>query len=322
MTPNRVGNRKDLGSTKITVVIPVFNERETLTPLVESILAHAGSHPLRILFIDDGSDDGSYEVLCDLYARFAEVDFVRLRRNFGKSAALAAGFARVEGDLVITMDGDFQDDPKEIPRFIEKIQEGYDVVVGWKAVRRDPWHKTIPSRIYNRCVSWLFGLGLHDVNCGYKALRAEVARDLRVYGEMHRLIPVLAANLGYRVTEIAVEHNPRTYGKSKYGFERFSRGAVDVVSALFLSRYRETPGHFFGPLAVAGIVLGVGGMLAGALVWALGQAPVVGLAFCLSGVALLVGGVVIGAVGLAAELVVQKRALVDPAPYIVEEHRH
>ena len=243
---------------RISFVIPVYNERETLEPLVEGIREHVAPHDHQILLVDDGSTDGSFEIMRELEERFDAVEVIRLRRNFGKSAALAVGFARVDGELVFTMDSDLQDDPKEIPRFIGQLGEEYDVVCGWKAVRHDPWHKTAPSRVYNAFVSWLFGLPVHDVNCGFKLLRREVAERVRVYGEMHRLIPVHAHALGFRVTEIDVEHHERRHGVSKFGFERFSRGALDVLTMWFLTRHRHHPGHLFGKVGI--VEIGLGGL--------------------------------------------------------------
>ena len=307
---------------KITFLIPVCNERESLEPLAEGIAEHAAPHEHRILFVDDGSTDGSWEVLCRLHEQRDTVDLIRFRRNFGKSAALAAGFSRAEGDYVITMDGDLQDDPKEIPRLLEKLDEGCDVVVGWKQVRNDPWHKTIPSRVYNALVSRLFGLGLHDVNCGYKGYCIEVVRNVRVYGELHRLIPVLAADLGYSVTEIPVEHHPRRYGKSKYGFERFSRGAMDVLSVYFLSRYRYRPGHFFGKLGLGAVLLGVIGACAAGVAWAVFGHALPGIVLGVLSAGLLAGGLTVAAIGLAAEHLLRQHPPSDFAPYIEEERRH
>ncbi len=216
---------------KITVIIPAYNECETLSPLAEQVRARLGAFEHRIVFIDDGSTDDSWDVLRTLHAKFEDIDAVRFRENFGKTSALAAGFARAEGDLVITMDADLQDDPKELGRFIDKINEGFDVVSGWKVRRHDPWTKTFPSKVYNRLISFVFGLELHDINCGFKALRTNIAKQLPLRGDMHRLIPVLAAQIGARITEIPVEHHPRRCGSSKYGVERFWRGIRDAASA-------------------------------------------------------------------------------------------
>jgi dolichol-phosphate mannosyltransferase len=307
---------------KITFVIPVFNERETMETLVEGIAAHSAPYDYRILFIDDGSTDGSYEVLRELHQRFAAVDVIRFRRNFGKSAALAAGFARAQGDVVITMDSDLQDDPKEIPNFIRKLEEGHDVVCGWKKARHDPWHKTLPSRWYNRAVSRIFRLGLHDINCGYKAFRMEVVKRLPVYGEMHRLIPVLAANLGYRVAEIPVEHQPRRYGRSKYGLERFSRGAVDVLSMVFLSRHAFAPGHFFGGVGLTTVGVSLLSGVGAGIVWGLLSRTFLGLALCVLSMGLFVLGVLMVGLGQVAELLVRQHLPIDTRLFIAEEHIH
>ena len=299
---------------KLTFVIPVYNERETLRPLAEGIVEHAGPHEFTILFVDDGSTDGSHEELLALQNELPCVKVIRLRGNFGKSAALAAGFARVDGDFIFTMDSDLQDDPKEIPRFIDKISEGYDVVCGWKAVRHDPWHKTYPSMIYNAFVSWIFGLSIHDVNCGYKLMRREVVRHLRVYGEMHRLIPVYAHSLNFRVAEIPVEHHRRRYGVSKFGFERFSRGAIDVLTTWFLTRYRQQPAHFFAKTGIVAIGLGI-------LVFVLclfTRAFAAKAALFLLALAFWTGAGLIIALGLFAELVLYHFVRIDPALYIAE----
>lgn len=304
---------------KITFVIPVYNERETLEPLVEGITEHVAPHHHRILFVDDGSTDGSYEVLCNLRDRLETVEIIRLRGNFGKSAALAAGFAYADGDLVFSMDSDLQDDPKEIPRFLEKLEEGFDVVCGWKAIRHDPFHKTFPSRIYNRFVSWLFNVPLHDVNCGYKLFRLDVVKHIQLYGEMHRLIPVLAHSMNYRVAEIPVEHHRRRYGKSKYGFERFSRGMLDVLTMWFLSRYRQAPGHFFGKLGIFQFLVGGIAFLAGLVEWFRGDAHTNGVIMVTGGVIVCATGALTVSLGLLAELVLRHFVRIDPALYEAED---
>jgi len=299
---------------KITVVVPLFNERETLETLAEGISEHVALHDHRILFVDDGSTDGSFEVLCGLQERYDTVDVIRFRRNLGKSAALAAGFAEATGDVVVTMDADLQDDPKEIPRLLEALEDGCDVVCGWKQVRHDPWHKTAASRVYNGVVAWVFGLALHDVNCGFKALRTDVVKNIHVYGERHRLIPVLAADLGYRLGEVPVEHRPRLFGKSKYGFERFTRGAMDVLSVWFLRRYRHAPGHFFGNVGWAALGLGAVGLAAAAVGW-----RCLGARLTLLGTGLVCAGLFALALGLVAELIVAQRPPVDLDAFIAEK---
>ena len=219
----------------ITFVIPVFNESHTLEQLAQGIHDNVGENNYRILFIDDGSTDTSWETLCAMREKSDRIDLIRLRKNFGKTSALAAGFAIAHGDIIITMDADLQDDPREIPALLEKLEQGFDVVCGWKQRRYDPWHKTVPSRIFNAWISRTFNLPLHDVNSGFKVMRGEVASQLPLWSDMHRLIPVFAANMGYKVTEIPVQHHPRKFGRSKYGVERFMRGAIDAVTAAFLT---------------------------------------------------------------------------------------
>lgn len=248
---------------KLVFVIPLLNERETLETLAEGIHRRAAGHEFRIVFVDDGSTDGSWEMLTQLREKYPAIDLIRFRRNYGKSQALAAGIARADGDVLITMDADLQDDPAEIPRFLTKLEEGHDMVCGWKAERHDPWHKTLPSRLYNGTVSWLFSLPLHDVNCGFKAMRMEVARQLPLYGDMHRMMAVHAADLGYRVTEIPVAHHPRRYGKSKYGLRRFATGALDVFTTWFLLRHSASPNHVFGRTGCAATFVGVVVLFAG-----------------------------------------------------------
>ena len=305
---------------KITFLIPVYNERETLEPLVEGISENAAPHEHRILLVDDGSTDGSYEVMKTLRKRFPTVDIIKFRVNLGKSAALAAGFPRAAGDLVFTMDGDLQDDPKEIPRFIEKLDEGYDVVCGWKKVRHDPWHKTFPSKIYNWFIRRLFKLNVHDINCGFKLFRMEVVKRIQVYGDMHRLIPVFAAHLGYRIAEIPVTHHPRRYGRSKYGPERFSRGVIDVLTTLFLSSHRDSPGHFFGRCGFLAMVLGLLAMLAAVLMWLAAASAVGSIALWMLGIGLLLAGTGCVALGLVAESVISVHPPLDPDLYIEEKH--
>ena len=217
----------------ITFVIPVLNERESLVDLMAAIAEHAAPYDFNCIAVDDGSCDGSLGTLLDLAGEYEWLTAVSREGPQGKSPALATGFALAQGDLIITMDSDLQDDPKEIPRFVAKIDEGFDVVCGWKVKRRDPWHKVVPSYVYNAVVSRLFGLAIHDVNCGFRALHREVVESIHLHSELHRLIPVLAHQLGYRVGEIAVDHHPRRHGHSKFGCERFYRGARDVFGLYF-----------------------------------------------------------------------------------------
>jgi len=228
----------------ITFIVPIYNERETIEALVEAIHANCAGHSPRIILIDDGSTDGSREVMDGAASKLEDVEAIHFERNLGKTAALAKGFSMAEGEIVFTLDGDLQDDPCEIPGFLAELKKGYDLVCGWKSVRRDPWSRRALSRLYNWFVGRLFGLALHDVNCGFKAMNLEVAKSLDLRHDYHRLIPVIAANHGYRVTEIEVRHHARRYGKSKYGLERYWRGLRDVARLWW--ELRRGPGSHDG----------------------------------------------------------------------------
>ncbi|ODR96809.1 hypothetical protein AUC71_04390 [Methyloceanibacter marginalis] len=234
----------------ISVVIPVFNERESLLSLKEALRSVAQDSPeigsLRIIFIDDGSTDGSWQIIADMAKDDPEITSIRLRRNFGKAAALDIGVREAATDVIITMDADLQDDPKEIPKFLAKLDEGYDVVSGWKEARKDNAEKTLPSKVFNSVTSRLTGVKLRDMNCGFKAYRREVFESIALYGELHRYIPVLADSVGYRIGEIPVRHHARKFGVSKYGFKRYSRGFLDLLTTLMITRYDRRPGHLFG----------------------------------------------------------------------------
>ena len=239
----------------ISIVIPLHNEERSVALLYDEL--ESALQPLsdewEAVFVDDGSTDGSYAALTRLHAGHDNVRVVRLRRNFGKAAALAAGFAQAGGETVVTIDADLQDDPSEIPKLLVKLDEGFDLVSGWKQKRRDPLRRRIPSRIFNWVTGRVSGLRLHDLNCGLKAYRAEVVRGLSLYGELHRFIPVLAHYRGYRVAELPVNHRPREHGRSRYGLERYVRGFLDLLTVSFIGRYRHRPLHLFGGL---GLVLG------------------------------------------------------------------
>lgn len=235
------------GRKDVSIVIPLLNEEQSLQELYEklkNVLTRLGR--FEIIFVDDGSTDGSNRVLHELRRKDRRIKIIRFRRNFGKSAALSVGFNHAEGDMVITMDADLQDDPEEIPNLVNEIKKGYDLVSGWKKKRRDPISKTIPSRFFNFVTSLLTGIRLHDFNCGLKVYRNEVVKEVKIYGELHRYIPALAHWLGYRVGEIVVQHQPRKYGKSKYGVVRFWRGFLDLLTVLFTTRYLKRPLHLFG----------------------------------------------------------------------------
>src|SRR5262245_37091777 len=264
----------------ISLVIPVYNEEESLAPLHEEIAAMATKEVLQVevIFIDDGSRDGSWRLIQDLARQYANVRGIRFRRNFGKAAALSAGFHAARGDIILTLDADLQDDPAEVPRFLATLAQGeetsgqkrsgpLDVVSGWKKRRLDPWHKVWPSRVFNRMVSWLTGVHLHDHNCGMKAYRAEVFREVRLYGELHRFIPVLAAARGFRVGEIEINHRPRKFGQSKYGVRRFVKGFLDLLTVKFLTGFGQRPQHLLGTIGLGSFVIGNLALLYLILTW-------------------------------------------------------
>ena len=293
----------------ISVVVPVHDEDQSVEPLYEELRAalYPLDRPWEAVFVDDGSTDGSLAALTRLHAAAPNVTVVRLRRNFGKAAALAAGFEYAEGDVVVTIDADLQDDPAEIPRLLAKLDEGFDLVSGWKVQRRDPISRRIPSRIFNAVVGRVSGLRLHDLNCGLKAYRADVVRNLRVYGELHRFLPVLAHDRGYRVAELAVNHRPRGHGKSRYGVERYLRGFLDFLTVWFMGRYRHRPLHLFGGLGVAmgaiGTILLVYLTVLKLSGEAIGHRPLLTL-----GVLLVVVGLQFFSLGLLSELITSHHA--------------
>ena len=253
----------------ISIVIPVYNEKESLKILLAEIdaVGQQANLALEVLFVDDGSTDGSWQAIRELTQRDKRVRGLRFRRNFGKAAALSAGFRHVQGALVFTLDGDLQDDPQAIPLFLVAMEKGLDVVSGWKRVRHDPWHKVFPSRVFNFLVSWLTGVWLHDHNCGMKCYRAEIFREVRLYGELHRFIPVLAAARGYKVGEIEINHRPRRFGHSKYGVRRFVKGFLDLLTVKFLTGFGQRPQHLLGTIGLVSFALGALGMIYLGITW-------------------------------------------------------
>ena len=262
------GSRSEL--VMISVVVPVHNEEESLTALhgeLAAVFADGAHGPAEFLFVDDGSRDGSWRVLTELARNDPRVGAIRFRRNFGKAAALMAGFQAARGEVVFTLDGDLQDDPAEIPRFLAELDRGYDVISGWKKTRHDPWHKVYPSRVFNWMVSHLTGCHLHDHNCGFKLYRRAVLDEVGIYGELHRFIPVLAHARGFRVGEVVVQHRPRRHGTSKYGVSRLVKGFLDLLTVRFLTRFSQRPLHVLGGIGLALLGIGGLGMLYLAIVW-------------------------------------------------------
>lgn len=242
----------------LSAVIPVYNEVASLNELHAELraVAAAEGYDLDLIFVDDGSSDGSWQAIQQLARSDAQVRGVRFRRNFGKAAALSAGFSAARGETVVTLDADLQDDPREIPRLLAELARELDVVSGWKRVRHDPWHKVWPSRMFNWLCSALTGVRLHDHNCGMKCYRREVLGEVRLYGEFHRFVPVLAAARGFRVGEIAIAHRPRKYGRSKYGAGRLMRGFLDLLTVKFLTGYGRRPQHMLGAAGLIFAALG------------------------------------------------------------------
>ncbi len=296
------------GPRLISVVIPVFDERESLEPLAGELLPVMGGIgvPFEVIFVDDGSRDGGDAVLAALARDHEEVRVVRLRSNFGKGAALTAGFREARGDVVITIDADLQDDPAEIPRLLAALDEGADLVSGWKRERSDPWGKRAASRVFNGAARRASGLDLHDLNCGFKAYRADVVRALAIPGEMYRFIPVIAASEGFRVREIPVNHRARRHGTSKYGFERYVRGMLDLITISFMGRYRHRPMHLFGGVGLLMVLAGLVISLYLTVVKIMGEA-IGGRPLLLLGILLIVVGVQLFTIGLVSELIQRGR---------------
>jgi glycosyltransferase involved in cell wall biosynthesis len=291
----------------ISVVVPLYNEADSLETLhaeLDRVVTASALGPTEIVFIDDGSRDSSWEVVRKLAARDSRVQAIRFRRNFGKAAALTAGFQAARGEIVFTLDGDLQDDPAELPRFLQKLDEGLDVVSGWKRRRYDPWHKVYPSRVFNWMVSTLTGCRLHDHNCGFKVYRRAVLDEVGIYGELHRFVPVLAHARGFRVGEIEVNHRSRKFGASKYGISRFIKGLLDLVTVRFLTRFGQRPLHVLGGVGLLLLVLGALGMLSLAVLWLdpanrpIGNRPIL-----IYSAALLIVGTQLTSLGILAELV-------------------
>ena len=303
---------------QLSIVIPVYNEEESLVELHREIdeVAETNRYDLEIVFIDDGSKDRSWQVIEELAARDKRVRGIRFRRNFGKAAALNAGFEAARGEIIMTMDADLQDDPHEIPGFLAMMETDYDVVSGWKKVRHDPWHKVIPSRFFNGMVSYMTGVKLHDHNCGMKCYRSEIFDEVTLYGELHRFVPVLASARGYRVGEKVIAHRARQFGHSKYGFTRFVKGFLDLFTVWFITGYGQRPQHLMGTLGLLAAAVGAFVLVWLAAIWGisrleLGMLAKVGLdqpvniggrPAVIYGVALLLLGGQLLSMGIIAEL--------------------
>ena len=291
---------------RLSLVIPVFDEAESLHPLHEKLLAMLNSLNLdwEIIYVDDGSRDSSTKILRELAESDSRVIAAIQRRNFGKSIALMTGFALATGDYIATLDSDLQDEPNEVPRLLECLREGNDIVIGWKQKRNDPLSKRIPSKIANGMTRFATGLDIHDMNSGLKLYRQECAKRLRIYGDLHRYIPIIAHLDGFRVAEMPVVHHPRQFGKSKYGLGRLLRGGFDFLTVLFLSRYGRRPMHLFGLIGLISFSLGVLINLELTRQWFNGVRPIGDRPLLLLGILLILVGIQFLTMGLVAEMIV------------------
>lgn len=300
--------QRPLTDGTISVVIPLLNECESIGELsrrIESVLDRVSRGKWDVLFVDDGSTDDSFDEIQRINARNPKFRAIRFRRNYGKSAALAVAFADVTGDIIITMDADLQDDPDEIPALVAKINDGYDLVTGWKRKRHDPLHKTIPSKLFNSVTSLMSGIKLHDFNCGLKAYRRAVVETIQVYGEMHRYIPAIAHWEGFRVTELPVQHHARRFGHSKFGASRFMKGFLDLLTVMFTTRYVKRPLHFFGAVGAMFALVGFVTDTWLAVEWFMGKTNISQRPLALFGIAMIIVGVQLISIGLIGELIVK-----------------
>jgi len=292
----------------VSVVVPLYNEEESLPELLENIEGALKKikKPFEVIFVDDGSTDGSFGVLKRLHKGNKNVKVIRFRRNFGKSAALSIGFAEALGTFVVTMDADLQDDPAEIPGLLEAMGDSLDLVSGWKRKRFDPISKTIPSRFFNFVTAKMTGIPLHDFNCGLKAYRREVIKEINVYGELHRYIPALAHWAGYRVGEKAVQHHPRKYGRTKFGLSRFFKGFLDLLTVLFNTRYIRRPLHLFGVWGIVSFLIGGIIDLYLSIEWLRGETSLSNRPLFMVGFFLIIIGVQFISIGLLGEMITRQ----------------
>ncbi len=310
--------QEQIAFNKVSILVPLLNEEESLNPLINEI--KKALKPINIafevLFVDDGSTDKSHQILKEVCRQDKRFKYISFRKNYGKSAALHVGFKNVTGDVVVTMDADLQDDPHEIINLLKKLEEGYDLVSGWKKKRFDPFIKKHSSKFFNLVTRILTSIKIHDFNCGLKAYRKEVVENLKVYGELHRYLPVLAAWQGYRVSEVIVKHHPRRYGKTKFGMSRFFKGFIDLITVIFATRYIKRPMHFFGFFGAMAFLVGlvVNGYLT--YLWLSGQ-PLSNRPMLFLGMLLIIVGVQFFSMGLLGEMIVHN--LMDEKEYIIKD---
>lgn len=299
-------------------MIPVYCEKDSLHQLYQEIVANCDGHTYEIIFIDDGSIDTSFTVMQTLAAKDSRVKIIKFRRNFGKAAALQKGFDVCSGDVVFTMDADLQDNPKEIPAFLAKLNEGYDMVSGWKQKRLDPLHKTLPSKLFNFVTASTFGLKLRDYNCGFKAYRITLVKQLSLYGEMHRYIPALAHSLGYKISEIPVEHRARVHGQSKYGWERYLRGFFDLLTVKMVTQYIKSPLYLFGRIGLISTLFGSLITLYLAVLKIFFGMPLSNRPILFLGMLLILGGLQFISLGLISELIINRISPAERLPLSIE----
>jgi len=303
----------------ISVVIPVKDEQESIGELYRQLTGEIEKlgKSFELLFVNDGSEDGTEKVLADLHEKDRRVRVVEFTRNFGKSAALNAGFALARGAYLVMIDGDLQDDPKELGKFLAKLDEGYDLVSGWKANRQDPLNKIVLSRIYNTTLRWISGVKLHDFNCGFKGMKRESLEGVQLYGDLHRYLAVMIAHRGFKVTEIPVEHHARRFGKSKFGFGRVIRGFFDLLTIIFITQYAYRPLHLFGSIGVGTGFLGFAALGYLTVLWFLGERPIGTRPLFMGGTMLLLLGAQMLSLGLIGELLLKLNIRNEP-PYTIK----
>lgn len=297
----------------LSIVIPCYNEAESIPHLYNEIIATCNSleKSYEIIFVDDGSTDNTFGAISSLHQQDKRVKLIQFRKNAGKSDALSAGFEAAAGELVVTMDADLQDDPAEIPNLIAKLEEGFDMISGWKKKRKDPLSKRIPSKVWNGMTTAMTGMHLHDYNCGLKIYRSEVIKSIRVFGELHRYLPVLADLQGFRVGELAVNHRPRQFGKTKFGISRFTNGFFDLLTVVFIHKYTKQPLHLFGLLGLISSVLGGGITLYLILMRIFKSSYLSNRPLLFIGVMLLIIGVQFISLGLLGEMITRTSSTTD-----------
>jgi len=306
---------------KVSVIIPVFNEVESIKELYAQLKKGLEEYtPYEIIFVDDGSSDGSVETIKKLSELDNSIIFIQFHRNYGKSAALSEGFKYANGNYVVTMDADLQDDPSEIKNLINKLEEGYDLVSGWKKDRKDPLSKRLPSKLFNFVTRIVTGVRIHDFNCGLKIYKKAVVKTLELYGGRHRYIPAMAGQKRFKVTEIIVNHRPRIYGETKYGGSRLFHGLFDLISILFLSKYTQSPMYFFGKIGLFTFLTGLGiEMYVLYLKYSLGDPFAKHMALLMLGILIIVIGIQFVSIGLVGEMIANSNQ--DKESRVKDSHR-